>query len=158
MTAVRRGTMADLAAVVALEKCLERAPHWPEDAYSRALRGGAHGLFVVERDGEIAGFAVGQVILDAGELESVAVRERDGRRGFGTALVKAVVAWAAAEGAQTVRLEVRAGSAGARRLYRGVGFREVGVRPGYYSAPQEDAILMQWEAADRAAEECGGEV
>ena len=30
----------------------------------------------------------------------------------------------------------------ARFLYRGKGFVDVGVRPGYYEKPAEDAIIM----------------
>lgn len=39
-------------------------------------------------------------------------------------------------------LEVRAGNLAARRLYRHLGFRDLGVRRGYYG-PGQDAIVME---------------
>jgi len=44
-----------------------------------------------------------------------------------------------------VELEVRAGSLGARRLYEGLGFVEVGRRVRYYDEPVDDAVLMRLE-------------
>ena len=41
-----------------------------------------------------------------------------------------------------VFLEVRAANEPAHALYRKFGFLTVGVRPGFYSAPKEDADLM----------------
>jgi ribosomal protein S18 acetylase RimI-like enzyme len=43
-------------------------------------------------------------------------------------------------------LEVRAGNLAARRLYRGLGFRDLGVRRGYYG-PGQDAIVMELRLA-----------
>ena len=47
-------------------------------------------------------------------------------------------------------LEVRAGNVAARRLYRQLGFRDLGVRRGYYG-PGQDAIVMELrlDARDR---------
>ena len=45
-------------------------------------------------------------------------------------------------GARAFHLEVRAGNAAARALYRAMGFEEVGKRHSYYSAPVEDAVLL----------------
>ena len=39
-------------------------------------------------------------------------------------------------------LEVRGGNGAAMELYRKLGFREVGRRPGYYAGGGEDAVLM----------------
>jgi ribosomal-protein-alanine N-acetyltransferase len=51
--------------------------------------------------------------------------------------------WAASAGASAFRLEVRASNLAALGLYRGHGFSTTGVRPGYYSAPDEDALLLE---------------
>jgi len=70
------------------------------------------------------------------------VRAEDRREGIGSALCRAVMDWSRREGAHEITLEVRAGSAGAIRLYGGLGFVAVGRRPGYYHDPQEDAVIM----------------
>ena len=40
-------------------------------------------------------------------------------------------------------LEVRQSNHAAICLYRKLGFAQIGVRRGYYHAPEEDALLMQ---------------
>ncbi|MFN8091404.1 MAG: hypothetical protein U0599_04125 [Vicinamibacteria bacterium] len=42
-----------------------------------------------------------------------------------------------------MRLGVRASNAPARALYAAAGFREAGRRRDYYSAPVEDALLLE---------------
>ena len=140
---IRAGTEADLVAVLELERAVERAPHWPAKAYADMLAGRGCCLFVAEEDGALAGFAAGVVAGTDGELEMVAVRADARGQGIGRSLVETVVQWARDAGARKVMLEVRAGSAGARRLYQRVGFVEAGFRPRYYADPEEDAVMMQ---------------
>jgi [ribosomal protein S18]-alanine N-acetyltransferase len=156
--AVRVGTVADLAAVIALERAAVEAPHWSEAEYEAIVELGEETrcaarvwrcLFVADREGRLVGFAVGKVI-GAGsggvaELESVAVDAAARRGGVGRALCGAVVAWCREQGAAAVELEVRAGSMGAIALYRGLGFIAGGRRKNYYNGPVEDALLMRLE-------------
>ena len=65
------------------------------------------------------------------------------RRGVGAALVRRVLELAARCGAAFVDLEVARGNLGAVALYRALGFDEVGCRPGYYTHPPDDALLLR---------------
>jgi len=49
---------------------------------------------------------------------------------------------------RVIFLEVRAGNVVARRLYRLVGFKDLGVRRGYYG-PGQDAIVMELRLGGR---------
>jgi ribosomal-protein-alanine N-acetyltransferase len=49
---------------------------------------------------------------------------------------------AAREGARRATLEVRRSNEAARRLYRALGFEERAVRSRYYTAPEEDALIL----------------
>lgn len=144
---VRAGVAADLAAVIALERGAAEAPHWGEVEYVAAIDGGGdyvrRRLLVAETDGVVIGFAVGKVAGEVAELESVAVDLRMRRCGVGRSLCEAVIAWCRGERAMAVELEVRAASAGAIGLYRGLGFVPVGQRPRYYGEPVDDAVLMR---------------
>jgi len=146
---VRQGGMADVEAVIVLERMTERAPHWSRTAYEAVLNAevAPRCLFVAEGEGGVVGFAVGvmQAGGRVGEIESVVVAERARRNGNGGELCDAVVAWCRAQGAEEVVLEVRAGSAGAIALYARMGFARVGMRPRYYREPEEDAVLMRME-------------
>lgn len=156
---VRRAALADVDAVLALERRVADAPHWSRQDYAAifgADDGGAGGvlrrLFVVGPMDSLTGFSVGSIlgvhgaagapVLRWGELESVAVADTARRKGIGRALCVAVLDWCREEGAVRVELEVRAGSGGAQVLYRQLGFREAGRRRGYYSDPGDDAVLM----------------
>jgi ribosomal-protein-alanine N-acetyltransferase len=153
---VRRGRASDLDAMLRLERATETAPHWAPRTYAailgsqEALAGGVEGaalrrcLFVAESGQGLVGFAVGALQLDqVGDLESVVVADLVRRNGIGRALCGAVIEWCRAQGASGIALEVRAGSAGAIALYEGLGFVGVGRRAGYYSEPEEDALIMR---------------
>jgi ribosomal-protein-alanine N-acetyltransferase len=150
--AIRRAVEAELAQVVLLERETSTAPHWAWAEYGPLLRtdgstGLRRSLFVAAEGRVVLGFAVGKAVgtgqdVEA-ELESVVVRGDMRRQGLGSALCRAVVEWARGEGAGSIMLEVRAGSAGALRLYGGLGFVAIGRRPGYYREPAEDAVIMR---------------
>ena len=61
--------------------------------------------------------------------------------------VSAMTEIMAEEGVTSLTLEVRAGNLAARELYRKKGFREAGVRKGYYEDNGEDALIM-WRRQD----------
>jgi ribosomal-protein-alanine N-acetyltransferase len=150
---IATAALEDVAKIVALERAAVEAPHWPEATYA-ALVTETEGpqrrcLLVANVDSELVGFAVGRVLGDEAELESVAVRSSARRRGVGRALCAAVVAWAWEQGATTMELEVRASSAGAIGLYQALGFVVTGSRCGYYTAPDEDAFLMHLSKVSR---------
>ena len=78
-----------------------------------------------------------------GDVQTIAVRADRQGRGIGSALLAALISEAASRGCCEVFLDVRAGNAVARRLYRRAGFTDVGVRRGYYQPSGADAIVMR---------------
>jgi ribosomal-protein-alanine N-acetyltransferase len=137
---MRRGLPTDVAAIVALERACEEAPHWSEAVWS-AVVGGTLGIeparssFVSEGGDGIVGFVVVSCSGGVAELESVAVAESARRKGLGGALCRAAMVWAGEVGARVMELEVRAASVGALELYRSLGFAERGRRRRYYREP-----------------------
>ncbi|RUQ44580.1 GNAT family N-acetyltransferase, partial [Micrococcus sp. HSID17228] len=63
-------------------------------------------------------------------------------RGIGAAQLRWMAAEAAARGASSLMLEVRASNAAARRVYARHGFQELHVRRHYYPGG-EDAVIMR---------------
>ena len=144
---VRRALPTDLASIVAIERECAEAPHWSEAVWLAVLaeeEGSepARESFVSEGSDGVVGFAVVSCSCGVAELESVAVAERVRREGVGRALCGAAMEWAQRRAAEMIELEVRASSMGALALYCSLGFRETGVRRGYYRDPVEDAVLM----------------
>ena len=141
--------MQDILAIIALERGAAEAPHWTEAQYQTLVSPADDALprclLTARNANVVVGFAVGKLVHDEAELESVAVAASERRGGIGRALCAAVIAWAWERGALRVELEVRASSAVAVALYRGLGFTVTGRRTRYYSQPDDDAVLMRLE-------------
>lgn len=107
-------------------------------------------VLVARTGGHVVGVATVNVATDEAHLLDLAVAVDHRRRGIGARLVAAVREVARDErGATAMTLEVRAGNAPARSLYRRLGFDEVGRRPAYYpdggpDGGREDAVIM-WD-------------
>ena len=142
-TVVTGATLADLDAVIAIERVAFSDP-WSAESFRDAL---AHAAiyFACARsgDGGITGYVVAWFAADEGEIANLAVDPAGWGHGTGRALLDAALAEGARRGAVSVYLEVRNSNERARRLYASRGFEEVGRRRGYYRLPQEDAIVLR---------------
>lgn len=128
-----------LAALAEIEKACFHAP-WSTDMLREEL---GKGIFLVaEQDGAAVGYVGCQTVLDEGYITNVAVSPACRRQGIGRALVGALASHARGQGLTFVTLEARASNAPAIALYESAGFRRVGVRRNFYTAPIEDAVLM----------------
>ncbi len=100
-------------------------------------------LAAVDPAGLVLGYISLYRVLDEGYINNVAVRPEARRQGVATALLQEL----RRQGGELafITLEVRESNQGARTLYDGLGYREVGRRRGYYFHPKEDAIIMTLE-------------
>lgn len=139
---IRRAERVDLLAVVSIENASFDQP-WPYDAFEGFL--GEAGFLVADRDGRILGYVVADVTRTIGRrlghVKDVAVHPDHRGEGVGTALLSRALAVLAANGADTVKLEVRRSNDDAIGLYREFGFEPLRLIAGYYG-DGEDAIVM----------------
>jgi len=159
---VRVMTAQDIDDVRMLAARFIEAPHWSLRDYEQILLPAPPSVppaglptapptalircaFIALSDSTLAGFAMASWLTreTAAELEGLVVDEKHRRQGIGSALIGACMEWAAKTGASSMLLEVRASNAAALSLYRRQGFSAVGRRRAYYSAPIEDAVLLQ---------------
>ena len=153
---IRRAQVEDLAEVLRLERAVPEAPHWGESVYRDMLLQDSgeitlnRALFVAGNSERISGFAVVVVVADQAELESIAVDPERRRLGVGRALSDAIMVWGREAGAREMLLEVRSANAEARALYDRLGFKQTGLRRGYYSDPPDDAVLMSVSLSNAA--------
>jgi len=94
---------------------------------------------------QVVGYLCFWIVFEEVRLMNLAVTESMRRRGVGTALVSKALQAGLRHAATRAVLEVRASNQAAQTLYRGMGFRHVSTRKGYYSNPIEDAVLMELE-------------
>ncbi len=153
---IRPATLYDVSRLMTIANASSTAAHWTQQQYRAALLEGVphRVVLVLESDGKVVGFVAGVEIAGEWELENIAVDLSCQKSGAGTRLLKAFLDVTRESGARSVFLEVRASNAAARALYERHGFRETGVRRGYYQHPTEDAILYKKEL-DTAASENG---
>jgi ribosomal-protein-alanine N-acetyltransferase len=142
----------DLDAVLAIEERAFPQP-WSRSFFEKELAApqACCTVAVCGRDGraELVGYTVAWRVLDEVHLLNVAVHADHRGGAIGRRLVEHVLATGRTTGGRVVYLEVRAGNVSARRLYRRLGFRDLGVRRAYYG-PGQDAIVMELRlAADR---------
>ncbi|MDR7433951.1 MAG: ribosomal protein S18-alanine N-acetyltransferase [Armatimonadota bacterium] len=116
---------------------------WPQDAYLQEIRGNRLASYIVAKvEEEVVGYAGMWVILDEAHITTIAVDPRYRRQSIGERLLLALIEEAIRRGARWMTLEVRKSNTAAQALYRKYGFRDIGVRRGYYSDNREDAIVM----------------
>jgi ribosomal-protein-alanine N-acetyltransferase len=90
----------------------------------------------------IVGYAGLWLMVDEAHVTSVSVHPDFRGRGLGKLLMLTLMELAMRLEARWVTLEVRVSNSVARALYEGLGFRQVGIRPRYYTDNDEDAVVM----------------
>ena len=124
---------------------------WSKEALSYDILENDNAFVIVaEYEGEFAGYADIWTVLDEADLNSIAVRVDFRRKGIGDAIMLAMTEMLSANGVATINLEVRVSNMPAIKLYKKYGFKECGVRPGYYLDNGEDALIMKRETGDYA--------
>lgn len=130
---VRAATMADVAAIVALEASAFPLDPWSENLVAEGVSGSLPTVeyVVAELAGEFAGHAVVSIV-DVAELQRIAVLPSSRRVGAASAMLAAVRDLAREGGAERLLLEVREDNAAALGFYARHGFVELAKRVRYY--------------------------
>jgi len=137
MPVIRPGDGGDLSAIAAIQKSSPEAAQWDVAGYLQ------YDLRVAIYENKVAGFLVSRTPgTKECEILNLAVSPDFRRRGIGQALLKSLLA----NFSGAIYLEVRASSAAAVRLYKSLGFQEIGRRSGYYESPPEAAIVMKFHS------------
>ncbi len=133
----------DLDAVAALEAASFTNP-WTKEMLVRELETSLVArVYVLRAPGRpVAAFCSCWILYDELHINTLAVDPECRRCGLATVLMKHLLALAANEGATRALLEVRQSNIPAIRLYETLGFKITNVRRGYYTHPEEDALVL----------------
>ena len=137
--AIRPAEARDIEAIEAIEISVFSDP-WPSEAFLSLIGPYGHVATVADK---VVAFLFGRGVADEGELLNLAVQPSHRRAGVARHLVHVFLEELADNGARAVFLEVRVSNRAARKLYRDLGFQEVGIRARYYRKPAEDAAVMR---------------
>lgn len=140
-----------LSAVVRIEEATNGHP-WSYQLFRNELDFPASRHYLVALIGpQVVGFGGLMQTADEGHITTMAVDVEYRRRGIGASLLLALLEIAREAGVVDATLEVRASNVAAQALYRRFGFAPEGVRPRYYRAPVEDALILWARGIDRPA-------
>jgi [ribosomal protein S18]-alanine N-acetyltransferase len=142
----------DLDAVAALEAASFTNP-WTREMLERELATSAVArVYVLRIAGRITAFCSCWILYEELHINTLAVAPEFRRQGLATLLMKRLMALAAGEGATRALLEVRRSNAAALQLYESLGFQVADVRRGYYTHPEEDALILARQALPETPE------
>ena len=141
---VRHASRGHLPNILEIELASSSAAHWTNSQYEQIINDKGHIVLVAEENSRILGFLVASTQTAEWELENLAVAPDARRRGVGRALMNALIHQAREAGATEIRQEIRRSNLAAQQLGRSLGFRQPGLRRGYYRDPQEDALLFNY--------------
>jgi ribosomal-protein-alanine N-acetyltransferase len=141
---------ADIDDILRIESISFTNP-WTREMYLSELEHRDVSFFYIARDavGEAIGFCSCWLVLDEIHINNLAVLPEHRRGGVASALIEHVLKEGGARGAHRATLEVRRSNEPARKLYEKFGFAVTAVRRGYYTRPEEDALVLWREATPR---------
>jgi [ribosomal protein S18]-alanine N-acetyltransferase len=140
-------THAWLPAVARIEQSAYEHP-WTQGNFSDSIRAGYHAQLLTGAavpTAELIGYFVAMKGVDEVHLLNITVAPPHQRQGWARLMLDALTIWSRGEGAQWLWLEVRVSNRRAQAIYEQYGFRQVGLRRGYYPATatrREDAQVM----------------
>lgn len=138
---LRKMTETDVADVLKLENICFNSEAWDEISFLYRIGHEETFLCLVACFGdEFCGYIAVCTQLGEMTIDSVAVSPNHRREGIATKLIDEATFLCKP---QRTILEVRESNYAARELYKGLGFREMTLRRGYYDQPEEDAVVME---------------
>lgn len=141
---LRKMDPSDLSEVLKIEALNYEFP-WSEGVFKDCFRAMNYTNWVCEAPQDlIIGYCIISIAAGEAHVMNISVSPNFQRQGAGRKMLNHLIEYARPR-AEKLFLEVRPTNPGAIDLYRKTGFREIGVRKGYYPAKngREDAIMFE---------------
>ncbi len=120
---------------------------WTVDQFLKTLTAGRASILTanITDNGKdkIVGLLIARTTTVESDIYMVVVGKDYKRQGIGRKLFRSFIKVCAEKKLETIFLEVRESNTSARKLYKSLGFKEIGRRKAYYSQPIEDALMMK---------------
>ncbi|WP_394191868.1 ribosomal protein S18-alanine N-acetyltransferase [Paenisporosarcina quisquiliarum] len=139
----RKMTVEDIDAVLKIEHEAFSLP-WTRDSFVQEMTTNLHAYYVVAEtnDKQIVGFCGMWLVMDESHITNVAVTEAVKGQGIGEGLMREAIRVSKEHEVVVMTLEVRISNTIAQNLYRKLDFQNGGIRRGYYTDTNEDALVM----------------
>ncbi len=132
----------DIDNIMKLETSLHPYP-WTKGIFNDCINAG-YLCYLSEIEDEIIAYSALSYGAGESHILNISVAKSHQGKGFGKQLMQFMMQQAQIKKAEMVLLEVRGSNHNAIALYESQGFNEIGIRKGYYPAPngKEDAIMF----------------
>ena len=137
MTHIKKLSLEHIDSVVEIENTCFSNPWSSEDLTAQIDNETSHFL-VALIDDKVVGYMGLQIFSGEGYVTNVAVLPEYRGQGIAQTLINEQMK----NKMDFITLEVRESNIPAIRLYEKTGFKNVGIRPNFYSNPTENAIIM----------------
>ena len=139
---IRKMDLSDIDQVLKVEKS-SFVSTWTRDIFQQeiALNQHAH-YYVLELEEQIIGYIGMWAVFEDAQITNIAVLPDFRGKKYGEKLFGHACKQAVAMGVERLSLEVRVSNTVAQNLYRKFGLVAGGIRKGYYTDNQEDAMVM----------------
>ncbi|MDO4502163.1 MAG: ribosomal protein S18-alanine N-acetyltransferase [Coriobacteriia bacterium] len=117
---------------------------WTPVAYAMELRYNTRAAYTVavSAEGRIGGYVGSWEADGMATIANIATDPRLRRSGIGRMLIDHACDQAHEHGCAAMQLQVRAQNETARSFYAAMGFNEMGLSQGYYTNPDDDAVIL----------------
>ena len=134
---------SDIKVLAEIESAAYEFP-WELETFRSCFKIGYH-CWVGERAREVVGYGISTIGAGESHVLNLCVAPNWQGRGYGRVILQKLIDEATRLKADSLFLEVRPSNPNAIKLYRSVGFNEIGMRKDYYPARnngREDALVM----------------
>jgi [ribosomal protein S18]-alanine N-acetyltransferase len=141
---IRRMSLKDLEAVVAIESVSFGRHHWNKEAFSSEIKnsmGRYYSLLALPEE-RLIGYCGYWIILDEAHITTIAIHPEYRGQNLGELLLYKILDKMSSQSVKWATLEVRASNISAQQLYYKYTFNTAGIRPKYYQDTFEDALIM----------------
>lgn len=145
---VRTMSKTDLDEVLSIERSAYHFP-WGRGVFESCFRDGYQASVLESEDG-IVGYGIVLAVMEEGHVLNFCIAKEHQRQGNGVFLLREILDRAIKGGVKQFVIEVRPSNLPALSLYKKQGFRQVGLRKGYYPArgqQREDALVLTYQLA-----------
>jgi len=142
-------TLEDIDQVLEIEQKSFLTP-WSRNAFVGELTQNPVAFYLVgKHNNSIVCYAGSWLVHGEAHITNIAVHPDYRGKNIGEAMCLALLSCVAQRGMTRATLEVRVSNIVAQNLYLKLGFYSVGLRPGYYTDTNEDAIIMWKDDIDK---------
>ncbi len=145
-----------LDAMAEIEENTFGSEAWSKEAYARDIAENPHAFYtILTKENILLAYAGFWLVEKVGYINNVAVRESCRGYGLGKVLMQGLIEDCRRRGGEKMTLEVRESNERALRLYTGLGFFRMGVRPRYYTDNGEGAVILWLDLREKSVADEG---